>query len=102
MPQLYYRENIKLEEAMTKDIQQKIRIWKTKGIYIKDENISHNVNSATTFVMKTFDGHFEVGVGGDSIKAYIVAKISDFEELKSKFPQLFELDGKFYAYESLE
>ena len=105
MAKSFRKETIALQEAMTMPLTQSVRVWHIPGLHIEDEDIPKNADVQTTFVMKTHRGHIEVGINytveveGD-VNSYtgIVAEVSALEELKDKFPKLFELNGSLYAF----
>ena len=98
-----HQDHINLQEAMTMDISQSIRIWGVPGLHVQDEDIPANANVQKTFVMMLPDGYLELKVQwtveGDKM-TYIgtVAEFSTLEELKEQFPNLFELEGTLIAY----
>ena len=103
MSENYYQDNIKLEEAMTMDLTQRVRAWDLQGLHVQDENIPKNANVKTTFVMKFPEGHLMLGIywtveGDLMIHMDAVAEVSTLEELKDKFPNLFELEGNLCAF----
>ena len=103
MSKSHHQYNIKLEEAMTMDLTQSVRVWDLQGLHVQDEDIPENANVQTTFVMKFPEGHLRLGiqwtVEGDLMTHMgTVAEVSTLEELKDKFPKLFDLEGSLYAF----
>ena len=114
----YQQDNIKLQEALTMDVEQSLRIWYVTGLYAKVEDIPENATRIKTLVLKTSNGIFAVAVEwfakkkvdsknvnkfflpyDEGWKNYtkLVAKFSKIEELQNTFPQIFELEGYLYA-----
>ena len=115
---VYQRSNIKLQDALSMDIEQNIRIWFILGLHINIEDIPENATGIRTLVVKTSNGTIAVTVEWFAKKKLdvnlidkfflpyderlkhcmkIVAKVSEIEELQNTFPQLFELEGYLYA-----
>ena len=99
----HHPSGIKLEEAMTMELSQSVRIWDVDGQYIKDDNIPQNTNVKMTFVMRFPDGRFHLGiqltVEGNTMPQIVpIAEFSTLKELKNEFPKLFELNGSLYAF----
>ena len=111
---IYQRGNIKLQDALSIDIEQNIRIWFVLGIHIDVEGIPQDATGIRTLVVKTSNGTIAVTVEwfarkkldvgivdkfflpyDEGLKHYmkLVAKVSKIEELQNTFPQLFELEG---------
>ena len=102
MSENYYQDNIKLEEAMTMDLTQSIRAWILQGLHVQDEDIPENANVQSTVVIKFPEGHLLLGIqwtveGDKMIQISDLAEFSTLEELKDKFPNLFELEGSLCA-----
>ena len=126
--------NIKLEEAMTMEATEDVRLWNVFGLHFKDDQICEskcggrrrvkryceNVCGIQTYVMMSKDAKFFVYVCWKTQKervpyvedgkiylpfyeeseehTKVVAEISSLEELKNKFPKLFELEGMMFAF----
>ena len=111
---VYQRSKIKLQDAMSIDIEQSNRIWFVLGLHIDIEDIPENATGIRTLVVKTSKGIIAVAVDwfakenidikvanefflpyDEGLKHYmkIVSKVSKIEELQNTFPQLFELEG---------
>lgn len=99
----FYKENIRLQEAMSMDIQQEVRVWETPGAQVQDSDLPKDAKVSETFVSKQDDYCWKVGMNwtieGD-LNSYTgtVAEFSTLEELQSQFPQLFELEGNLFAF----
>ena len=94
--------NIRLYEAMTKAIDCRIRAWEVYGLYINVEWLPENAKVRKTFVFKRFDDPLQVGVeytvkGKTQPEKDSREEFSTLEDLKKKYPQLFELEGDLYA-----
>ena len=97
----YQQEHIKLQEAMTKAIKQKLRLWDIPGLHIEDEAVPKNVNISKTYVLKVFDLYYSLGVEIENEKGPAMHNVGDFsslEDLRRKFPHIFELDGNLIAF----
>ena len=111
---VYQRSKIKLQDALSIDIEQNNRIWFVLGLHIDIEDIPENATGIRTLVVKTSNGTIAVTVEwfakkkpdikvvdefflpyDEGLKHYIkiVTKVSKIEELQNTFPQLFELEG---------
>ena len=98
-----YQYHIKLQKAMTMDISQSVRVWDVAGLHVTAEDIPENANVQKTFVMKSREGKIRLGIewnveGDLGVYMGIIAEVSALEELKEKFPKLFELEGSMYAF----
>ena len=98
----YEQDSIKLKEAMTMALSQRIRVWSIPGLRIKVDNLPEKATVQKTFVMLTSNGNWQVGLEltvegetGESI--LLVLKCSSLQELLDKIPELFEVDGSLYA-----
>ena len=94
--------NIRLSEAMTKAIDCRIRAWEVYGLYIDVTGLPENTKVRKTFVLKLFEDPWQVGIeynvkGNPKPNMDAIAEFSTLEELKKKYPQLFELEGDLYA-----
>ena len=63
----FYKENIRLQEAMSMDIQQKlrvweVRIWETPGAQVQGDDLPKGAKVSETFVMKLDDYCWKVGM----------------------------------------
>ncbi len=99
----YYRDNIKLQEAMDMELKYNIRVWAIVGLYFEIQDIPQNVNVSKTFVRKNSDKDIVVEiewhfVGAEETYIAPVKEFSKLEEVQRKFPQLFELIGSLYAF----
>lgn len=102
------KEHVRLEEAMTMDIEQPCRVWSVSGLHVEDEDIPKDANVKSTIVAKSFDGErWAVGVDfstvsdDNTVPNYFIGTIAEFsslEELRKTFPQLFELEGELFAF----
>ena len=111
---IFQRDNIKLQDALSIDIEQSNRIWFVLGLHIDIEDIPENATGIRTLVVKTSNGTIAVVIEwfakkkldikvadefflpyDEGLKHYmkIVTKVSKIEELQNTFPQLFELEG---------
>lgn len=117
----YPDKDIRLQKAMTKDIEQNVRVWFISGLHVELEDIDENAIGINTLVTKvenigvwvllqwnrkTEPKHFtiagrrfvsELDKGFEKCTR-VVAKLSTVEELKNKFPNLFELDGTLHVF----
>ena len=96
-------ENIKLLEAMTKPIGKRVRVWIVKGKYVEIEGITQEYTIEKTFVMKAENRDYQVGVemteeGDKGVCFRYGDEFSTLDELKEKFPQLFELEGELLSF----
>lgn len=96
-------KKIRLQEAMTRAMNQRARAWEVPGLQIEDKEIPENVVVIKTFVMKLFDNYWQVGVewneqGEKATSMKSVAEFSTLEEIRERFPHLFELVGDLYAF----
>ena len=98
----YEHDNLKLKEAMTMDLSQRIRVWNIPGLHVKVDNLPEKATVQKTFVMMTSNGNWQVGleytVEGETGKYIgLVLKCSSLQELLDKMPELFEVAGDLYA-----
>lgn len=96
-------ENIRLEEAMNVDTVHNIRVWKTPGLHVEDEEVLGSYISAETIVMKCPNGDYVVRVdwviaGDGQTCMKHVDKLSSLEELRKQYPHFFELTGNLHAF----
>lgn len=118
---IYWQNKVKLQEAMTMDLKQTIRVWLIYGLHINVEGVPENIIYVQTMVIKSSENNnFAVAVQWttkedrnssvenagpfylplpEELLSYtkVVARISTLEELKDKFPQLFEMEGSLFA-----
>ena len=115
---VYQRGNIKLQDALSMDIEQSTRIWFVLGLHINIDDIPKDATGIRTLVLKTSNSTIAVTVEwfakkkfdvnlvdkfflpyDEGLKHYmkLVANVSKIEELQNTFPQLFELEGYLYA-----
>lgn len=99
----YHKDNISLSEAMTMELNQLFRNWRTSGAQVPFDGLPDNATWTGTSVSKDPDGkvglHIHFTVPDES--PFCVATIASFstlEELKEKFPNLFELTGYLFAF----
>ena len=97
-----YIKEIKLKDAMTREIDFRCRSWTVSGNKI-DEDIPENEIIEETIVNKHYDGTLSVlfkGYDEKNKSSYVkrIAQFSTLEELQEKYPQLFELVGQLYAF----
>ena len=102
----YGIERIRLQEAMTKELDMPdmpCRIWGVDGLKIEVEDLPKDAVVNKTFVFKAPDsnyllnimGHYEDGRGSFSRE---IDNFSTLEELKEKYPNLFEMEGALIAF----
>ena len=99
----YHQHNIKLQEAMTMDLKQLVRVWDLPGLHVEDEDIPKDANVSTTFVMKFPDERIQLGIfwtvkSDKATHSGVIAEVSKLEELQEKFPHLFEINGNLFAF----
>ena len=117
---VYQRGKIKLQDALSMDIEQSLRMWFVPGLHVDVEDVPENAKDIRTVVAKISNGTTAVLVEwsvkekinveninkfflplnfDEGLKRYmkIIAKVSKFEELQNTFPQLFEMDGYLYS-----
>ena len=115
---VYQQGNIKLQDALSIDIEQNRRIWFVLGLQITFEGIPQDATGIRTLVVKTSNDTIAVTVEwfakkkldvgsvdkfflpyDEGLKHYmrLVANVSKIEELQNTFPHLFELEGFLYA-----
>lgn len=95
-------KNIKLEEAMTMDLTQRVRLWVLQGFPVQANDIPKKANVQATYVYQSSEGHISLMIkwtieGDFSLYFGIVDEFITLEELKDKFPKLFEFEGNLYA-----
>lgn len=95
-------KNIKLEEAMTIELTQRVRLWILQGFHIQANGIPKNANVQATYVQQSSKCYICLAIkwtidGDPSSHFSIVDKFNTLEELKDKFPKLFEFEGNLYA-----
>ena len=96
------KDHIKLEEAMTMELKECVRVWDVDGLQVTAEDIPKNANVRKTFIIAPRGEKITVGViwavEGELSENYDdVDQVSDVQELKDKFPKLFELTGELYT-----
>ena len=99
----HHEGNIRLEEAMTKELDHPIRVWSVQGLHVEVEGLSENTKVQTTFVYKDPSTAFELEIAGsyEAEDDYFSGKCDDFstlEELKERHPNLFEMEGTLFAF----
>ena len=99
----YNQNHIKLQDAMSMELKQSIRVWEVSGHHIDEEDIPENATTSKTFVTKFFSGNIILGiewtiVGDKSTHFSRIAQVSTLEEIHDKFPHLFDLEGILYAF----
>jgi len=99
----YHQDHIKLQEAMTMDLKYNFRVWDVSGLHVEDEDIPKDANVTTTFVMKSPNGLIKLGIfwtveSDKNTHSGIIAEVFQLEDLKEKFPHLFELEGSLCAF----
>ena len=111
---IYQQSNIKLQDALSMNIEQSRRIWFLLGLHVDIEDIPANATGIRTLVIKAPNDTIGVAVTWFAKKKFdvevvdkfflpydegskqylkIVTKVSRIEELQKTFPQLFELEG---------
>lgn len=117
----YWQNKVKLQESMTMDHKQTIRLWSIYGLHIDVVGIPENIIYVQTMIIKSSEhknfavavqwttkedrnstvenvGPFYLPLPEEHLSyTKVVARISTLEELKDKFPQLFEIDGSLFA-----
>lgn len=93
----------KLEEAMTKELPQAVRIWIVPGSQIPHEDIPENAYIHETFIFKPSDSSYIVGLRWNipgALEGHMdnLAEFSTLEELRKEFPHLFELRGYLMVF----
>ena len=99
----YNQEHIKLQDAMTMELKQGIRVWEVSGIHINEKNIPEWITISKTFVSKSYNGNMMIGIewtimGDNSTYFSRITRVSSLEEIQDKFPNLLELEGILYAF----
>ena len=98
----FEQENIRLRDAMTIPLEQKIRSWSVRGLQVDIDELQPNATVTGTVVMKEPDTNYQLGIrwniNDDTRRIGVIAEFSTLEELQEKHPQLFELDGRLYAF----
>lgn len=93
-------ENIRLKEALAKESNCIVHVWSTSGLQIDvgDDIIPKNATVCETLVSKFHSGDFDVFVRleDSTMTTLLVDRFLSLEELESKFPTLFELEGDLY------
>lgn len=102
---MFYMHNIKLQEAMTKELTHETRVWSVFGLHVEVKDISENFTVAKTVVIKGNGKTVAVSIEGTAIEEKgtfyqmkDVFSFSSLEELQKKCPQLFELEGLLIAF----
>ncbi len=100
---IYHQDNIKLQEAMTMGLTQFVQLWHISGLHVEYEDIPRDANVLKTAVIKSPTGHILLVIGWTSEEkpgAHVsdVAEVSNWEELRERFPHLFELEGSLDAF----
>lgn len=103
MSESYHQYNVKLHEAMTMYLSQSVRVWNVSGLHVKAEELPENATVSMTYVVKFPEGNIQLKIlwtikGNLMTYTSLVADVSALEELKDKFPKLFELEGTLYAF----
>lgn len=104
---MYYQQsNLKLMEAMNMELNQSVREWLVPGLHISFADIPSDAPSDAeayiTFVYK-YPNSISYGAmwssNDDVIRSIsFPEEVSSFEELREKFPKLFELEGELLAF----
>ena len=106
---MYYQQNnLKLMEAMNMELEleQSVREWLVPGLHISSSDIPSDAPSDAeayiTFVYK-YPNSISYGAmwssNDDVIRSIsFPEEVSSFEELREKFPKLFELEGELLAF----
>ena len=97
----YQEHGIKLHEAMTKEMIQRVRIWETCTHHQYTSETHRNPLAEKSLVIKSFDNTYklQITVKSDSGNSNIpLGQFSTLEELQTNFPHLFELNGDLYAF----
>jgi len=99
---IYRQKEINLEDAMTMNIQQADNVvWHVDGLYIKVRGLSRKAKNFVTSVSKE-NGKYKVqlahGFSGNLNSRVMVTDVFEhLEELRKKYPKLFELKGAITA-----
>ena len=98
----FEQENIRLSDAMTQPLKQKIRSWSVRGLHVDIDELQPNATVTGMVVMKAPDTGYELyirwNIDGDERCLGIIAEFSTLEELQVKHPQLFKLEGRLFAF----
>ena len=99
----YHEKNIRLQEAMTKELKNPMRVWSVDGIHAETQGLPENAKVKETFVMKAGREKYTLGFNVETHECYesATAKVGEFhslEELKEKYPNLFEMEGTLFAF----
>ena len=97
------QECIRLREAMNQGKEHLVSTWRVSGLHVEDEDIPTDADIHMTFVIKTPNKPYSVGVnftekGASSSSMGIVAEFSTLEEMEERMPNLFKLVGTLYAF----
>ncbi len=92
--------NITLQEAMSQGLPQTLKGWWVPGLHVEYSQTQENLNVTQTTIFKNPDGIFEVALSfnlAENCGSHFVtiATFSTLEDLRDKFPNLFELKGNF-------
>lgn len=98
---IFTKENVKLREAMTMNLEQEFRSWSVDGLQIDPKDYFpedvNNENVSFTAITKEPNGKFGLYIFKKPTGGY-GKDFSSLEELEKKYPSLFELDGFLYAF----
>lgn len=99
----FEQENIRLRDAMTKELKHKARSWCVPGLQIEVKKLPENAIVSRTVVEYSHETNYFIIVkytieGDSTIKLVVSEEFSTLEELQKKHPHLFELDGHLYAF----
>ena len=99
----HHEKNIRLQEAMTKELDNSIRVWSVDGLKIEVKDLPENTHVLNTFVYKDPSGYYELAImadfdENDDFYSKGIEKFSTLEELKEKYPNLFEMKGKLFSF----
>lgn len=92
-----WKDNIKLEEAMKREMKSRVRMWMA-------HNFCQDKTNYSAFVLKS-DNHSQVTFGyvqpdreHKGVRFNTLGKFASLEELRGKYPKLFEIDGLLYVF----
>ena len=104
---MYYQQsNLKLMEAMNMELNQSVREQLVPGLHVSFADISGDAPSeAAAYIIFVYKYPNSISYGAmwssndDVIRSIsFPEEVSSFEELREKFPKLFELEGELLAF----
>ena len=99
----HQENNLRLQEAMTKELENSIRIWSVEGLQVEGNVVPENTPVQTTYVYKDPSGYYELAImadfeGKDDYFSKGIAKFPTLDFLKERYPNLFEMEGNLFAF----